>query len=166
MDPVRRRSARVLVIDGADRVLLMRGGDPARPQHVIWHAPGGGVDHDEDDVSAARRELREETGLTLAEPDALVGPVWFRRLLFSFDGVAYDQDEVFYVVHVDSHEVDTTGHTDLERRSLTGHRWWTLPELRECADLVAPPDIADRLDELVRLGPPSDPVWVEGAVLP
>ena len=163
MDPVRRRSARVLVIDSDDRLLLLRGGDPARPQHVIWHAPGGGVDPGEDDRSAARRELFEETGLAL---DAVGDPVWLRDVLFTFDGVRYDQHEVYYCVRVDAHAVDDSGHTELERRYLTGHQWWSVDELRQCSDLLAPPDLADRFADLLQQGSPAEPVWVLGAVLP
>ncbi len=163
MEPVRRRSARVLVLDADDRLLLLRGGDPARPQYVIWHAPGGGVDDGEDDATAARRELREETGLSV---DAVGDPVWLRSLVFSFDGVLYDQDEVFYCVRVDGHEVDDSGHTELERRYLSGHHWFCLDELRTCPDLLAPPDLVERLTELLSDGPPSLPVQVQGAVLP
>jgi 8-oxo-dGTP pyrophosphatase MutT (NUDIX family) len=163
MAPIRRRSARVLVIDSRERVLLLRGGDPARPQHVIWHAPGGGVEPGESDEQAAIRELHEEVGLTI---DRLGAVVWTRRLLFSFDNVEYDQDEVFFVHGVDHHQVDTTGHSDLERRYLSGSRWFTVGEIRTSADLVAPPDLADRLHELLLHGPPLEPVRVLGAVLP
>ena len=30
----------------------------------VWHLPGGGVDYDEDVVTAARREVFEETGIS------------------------------------------------------------------------------------------------------
>jgi 8-oxo-dGTP pyrophosphatase MutT (NUDIX family) len=166
VEPLRRHAARVIVIDAQDRVLMLRGGDPARPHKVIWHTPGGGVEDGEDEVLAARRELFEETGLAA---DHVVGPVWVRRLQFSFDNVPYDQSETFYVTRVDSHEVDTSGHTDLERRYLSGHRWWSVAELRGTDELLAPPDMADRLDDLLsgRVPyQPAAPVVVGGAVLP
>jgi len=163
MPPVRRCSARVLVIDAQQRVLLLRGADPARPQWSIWHPPGGGIDPGETPEQAAQRELMEEVGLRPGE----LGPVvWTRRLVFSFDGTEYDQDEVYFVRYVERHEVDTRGHTALERRYLTGHRWFGIDDIRETADLVAPPDLADRLFELLRDGPPLTPVQVAGAVLP
>lgn len=87
MAPVRRRAARVLVIDARERLLLVRGGDPARPQHPIWHTPGGGVEPGERDEVAARRELVEEIGL---QPSAMGPHVWNRSARFSFDGCLYD----------------------------------------------------------------------------
>ncbi|NIR35082.1 MAG: NUDIX domain-containing protein, partial [Actinobacteria bacterium] len=43
-----RRAGRALVVDGADRVLLIRGEDPADPSRGgFWFPPGGGVEADE-----------------------------------------------------------------------------------------------------------------------
>jgi 8-oxo-dGTP pyrophosphatase MutT (NUDIX family) len=80
------------------RMLLFRGHDPQRPEHPFWHTPGGGVEAGEDDRTAARRELAEETGL-LADPGPLL---WLRQLDFSFDGVQIEQDEVFFLVEVEA----------------------------------------------------------------
>ena len=165
---VRRRAARVVAVSPQGRVLLFEGGDPDRPHVRIWHTPGGGVDEGEDDRSAAVREYREETGV-----DIEVGPhIWDRELRFGFNGRVYDQVEVFFLARVDEeHDADTSGHNELERQYLGEPRWFTVDELRalptdDGSVLVAPPDIADRLEELLRDGPPPSPVMVEGVVLP
>ena len=163
-----RRSARVLAVSPRGRVLLLAGGDPDRPHVRIWHAPGGGVEAGEDDRAAASREYVEETGHRVE-----IGPhVWDRRLTFGFNGARYDQTEVYFLAAVaGEHPVSSAGHNELEQLYLTGHGWFSVDELRALptADgsvLVAPPDIADRLDDLVRNGPPASPVRVLGAVLP
>ena len=165
---VRRRAARVVAVSPQGRVLLFEGGDPDRPHVRIWHTPGGGVDPGETDRDAAVREYREETGV-----DIEVGPhVWDRELRFGFNGALYDQVEVFLLAHVDhEHDVDTSGHNEIEQLYLGAHRWFSVDELRALptADgsvLVAPPDIADRLEDLLRDGPPASPIVVEGVVLP
>ena len=163
MSPVRRSSARVVVVDASDRVLLLRGGDPKRPGPAVWHTPGGGIDPGETAEHAALRELVEETGLALAAAGPLV---WTRRFQFSFDGVSYDQDEVFYYARVESHEVDDSQRTPLERRYLSGHRWFSVADLEAFEELVAPPDLAEQLQRLLRDGPPSVPVPVGPAVMP
>ena len=162
---VRRRAARVLALSPAGRVLLLRGGDPARPGTVVWHAPGGRVEPGESDAEAAVREFLEETGRRV-EP----GPhVWDRHLVYSFDHVLYDQDEVFFLVPVDDEfEPDFAGHSGLEAGYLSGFGWFSSEEVRVMSgrDLFAPPDLAAQLDLLVRDGAPTTPVRVGGAVLP
>jgi 8-oxo-dGTP pyrophosphatase MutT (NUDIX family) len=166
MAPVRRSSARVIVVDAADRVLLLRGGDPRRPGPAVWHTPGGGIDPGETSEHAAARELAEETGLELGSPDVLGPVVWTRRFEFSFDGVQYDQDEVFFLLRVQGHDVDDSRHTPLERRYLSGHRWFSVADLAGFDELVAPPDLGEQLAALLRDGVPAEPVEVGPAVLP
>lgn len=53
---------RVLVLDEADRVLLIRHSYGSQR----WMLPGGGLKRGEDVALAAQREVREEVGVTLA----------------------------------------------------------------------------------------------------
>jgi ADP-ribose pyrophosphatase YjhB (NUDIX family) len=165
---VQRRAARVVAVSPQGRVLLLEGGDPDRPHVRIWHTPGGGVEAGEDDRAAAAREYAEETGV-----EVVVGPhVWDRRLVFGFNGTTYDQVELFFLAEVPGeHPVSSAGHNEIEQLYLTASRWFTVDDLRAlpAADgsvLVAPPDLADRLEDLLRDGPPPAPVEVAGVVLP
>jgi ADP-ribose pyrophosphatase YjhB (NUDIX family) len=62
----------VLLLDAEDRMLLLRyaGGEPGAG---LWGLPGGMLDHGEDPAGAARRELREETGIVLEEDPRFIG---------------------------------------------------------------------------------------------
>jgi 8-oxo-dGTP pyrophosphatase MutT (NUDIX family) len=139
-----RRAARVLVLDAADRVLLLRGFDPARPDHRYWFTVGGGLDPGETAAEAAARELFEETGLRAAPAD-FGEPVWRDRTEFPLDGVWYRQEQEFFVIRVDPFDVDFAGFNDLERRSVDAYRWWTLAELRATPERYYPPDLPDVL---------------------
>ena len=142
---VNRRAARVLLLDGHDRVLLFRGLDPAAPEAGTWWITvGGGVHPGESLVDAAVRELYEETGLRCTAAD-LGEPLHEEVSPFSFGGRAIVQSNTFFVLRVDAHEVDTVGFNDLENRSILEHRWWSLADLRATSDSVYPRCLLDLL---------------------
>lgn len=156
--PVLRPTARVLLTDAADRVLLMH----ARPAdgEMFWFPPGGGIEAGESPHEAAVRELVEETGWV--EP--AVGPViGHRRVVVTWsDGVTYDCRETWFWARVEALDVDDAGWTEDERRDMDGFRWWTLPELHATDERLAPADLADRVARLLRDGPPTPP-WELGS---
>ena len=140
---IHRVAARVILIDPAGRTLLFLGGDPHRPQDgTWWFTPGGGVDEGETLDQAARREVLEETGISLR---TLGDPVFCRRIEFTFESARYDQTEHFFVARVDAHPLDDSGWTDVERRSIFERRWWSLAELRSTRQTVHPDNLADLL---------------------
>ncbi|MFC5721138.1 NUDIX hydrolase [Streptomyces gamaensis] len=153
-----RRAARVVLLDPDDRVLLLYGHDPDDPASTWWFTPGGGIEGDESGEEAARRELAEETGIT----DAELGPLlWRRRCSFPFDGRRWEQEEDFYLARTRQRGVWTGGSTDLERRSVTGLRWWTCAELFTSRETVYPTSLAGLLRRLLDEGPPRTPVLLE-----
>ena len=137
----------MIVIDPAGRTLLFRGSDPYRPEAgTWWFTPGGGLQTGETVHEAARRELREETGLLV---DVVGTPVHVRRTRFEFEGSTYDQEEHFFVAAVDVPRLDDSGWTDVERRVIVEHRWWTLGELRTTSQTVYPEELPGLLTELL-----------------
>ena len=144
-----RRAAKVLLVDERDRVLLFSGIDRTRPETAPWwFAVGGELESGEDPVSAAVRELFEETGLRINDP----GPaIMTRRFAFAFEGSAYDQEETYFLVRTGQFEPIAAGWSETERATMTGHRWWSIDELRTTEETVYPEGLADLLQEL--LGP-------------
>ena len=144
---VARRAARVLVLDEAGRVLLLRGYDPAKPADRYWFTVGGGLAEGETAEQAAARELFEETGLRRS-PHDFGSPVHADVTSFSFDGVDYRQEQAFFLIRVPEFEVDRSGWDETERRSMDDHRWWSAAELVATTERYYPPGLPDLLREV------------------
>ncbi len=145
MGTVDRNAARVVLVDGRDRVLLLKWAHATAPERGHWWiTPGGGLDPDESYLNGATRELFEETGLRLT-PDVLQGPIFERDTDTEIDGTRYFQHEVFFLARVDAHEVDTVGFTDLELVSITEHRWWSRHELATTTERISPATLLELL---------------------
>ncbi|MEV6631491.1 NUDIX domain-containing protein [Actinoplanes sp. NPDC051470] len=149
-----RRSARVLLVDGHDRLLLLGN----RFSHgEVWLTPGGGKGRFEPLAKAAARELFEEVGLTVDRRD-LGAPVAFTSGYadLSFAKGTFRDD--FFFHRVDHHDIDTSRMEDLERGFHTGHRWWSLPELRSATETIYPFGLPPLLTDLLAGRRPTTPV--------
>lgn len=138
-----RPTVRVLVVDAAQRVLLLRS------RAGFWFPPGGGIEPGETAEQAACRELVEELGLRV-DGAALGSCVWTRRHVLA----SFDLRERWYLlrVGVDGEDVmlDHSGWTPLERDTLEEVRWWTPGELAAAAsDVLTPRALATLLPPLL-----------------
>ena len=155
--PIDRPAARLLVIDSADRVLLMcwENALVRSPTGRVWITPGGGVDAGETYEQAAIRELREETGL---EGVPLGQCVWTREHTFQFGSVMLRQLERFYVVRTDGVPLTRDGWTDDEQRSIAEMRWWTADEIAASDEWFAPRNLATLLPPILTGHCPPEPI--------
>jgi 8-oxo-dGTP pyrophosphatase MutT (NUDIX family) len=142
---IERRAARVLVVDAAGRVLMLRGHDPADPDRRYWFTVGGGLVPGESVSEAAVRELAEETGLRIAD----VGePVWNDVTEFPFDGLRYRQEQSWFLVRVPVWEVDRSGFDDIERATVDTVAWWSPTDFPAATEPYYPPDLPALLRRL------------------
>lgn len=153
--PRLREAGRVVLLDGRDRVLLLKGTEPRRPQQSWWITPGGGLAPGESHRDGAARETTEETGYVV---ELATHPCLEREVEFPFDGAWYRQHELFYPARlekpgaVDAAAPLATAWTDMERRTLLDVRWWTLAQLRGSEEVVYPVDLAELVERLLREG--------------
>jgi 8-oxo-dGTP pyrophosphatase MutT (NUDIX family) len=149
-----REAARALVLDPADRVLLVRFVNPDTGEH-FWTTPGGGIDAGESVPAAIRRELREETGLE----DPEIGPViWTRREMFPWAGKTLDQREQVVLVRTPAFEPrPSLGAERLAAEDVHEVRWWTLAEVERSDAVFYPTRLARFLRQLLETGPPDEP---------
>lgn len=149
--PLEREAARVLLLDPADRVLLIAH-VPAAGRRV-WTAPGGGLRPGEDHEAAARRELAEELGLAVE-----LGPwIWSRRETFAYRGVWIDQAERWYLARSDGLEAAAA---PLNDPGTTVARWWRLAELATTSEDLAPRELHRHVTALLAGGPPPAPIRI------
>jgi 8-oxo-dGTP pyrophosphatase MutT (NUDIX family) len=148
-----RQAVRVLLLDEADRVLLVRFWDDDRSW---WCTPGGGIEPGETDEAAAQREIREELG---HDPVGLGPCIWTRRHIGIFRGRPFDQSERIYLGRVAAFEPRPSLEA-LREHALADIRWWTLDELADSTEEFAPRRLPALARAVVSIGPPESPVDV------
>lgn len=136
----KRPSARLLVLDHQERVLLFRFRFDTGPLAgtAYWATPGGGLDEGESFAEAARRELAEETGI-----DADVGEaIAVRHTRFSLStGEMVDAEEHYFLVRTDG-EIDISRNPDpVERAFISEAKWWARDEIAASAEAIFPENI-------------------------
>jgi G:T/U-mismatch repair DNA glycosylase/ADP-ribose pyrophosphatase YjhB (NUDIX family) len=149
-----RDAVRALVLDPADRILLVRFQDA---RATWWAAPGGGLEPGETDEHALQRELAEECGLHEYE----LGPqVWTREHWFNGPILYAGQAERYYLVRTPAFEpVPELTTEQLAAEGVVELRWWSPAELAATDALFAPRRLPELLRQLTA-DVPSGPIDV------
>lgn len=144
-----------MLLDPEDRVLLLRGSDPADPGlGEWWELPGGGLEPGESSEEAALRELWEEAGLRAG---TVSGPVWRHHATFEWAGLRFDQDELVHLARGEGGEVRPAGLGHLEALAMQGGAWWAIEELAGL-DRIIPPWLPEQLPAVLAAGLPEEPI--------
>jgi TDG/mug DNA glycosylase family protein len=150
-----RRAVRALLLDPADRVLLV---EFRWPDKTVWAPPGGGIEPDETPEEAITRELAEECGLRAFD----LGPcIWTRSHWAATMPGWGGQSEQIYLVRTEAFEPAPEWSAEqLAGEGIHGQRWWAPEELEAPGRIFAPRRLPELLRDLVQDGPPPQPVDV------
>jgi len=140
----KRPTARVVLVEGAGRVLLMKGRLPSDPDApAVWFTLGGGIEDGETARDAAAREVAEETGF---------GDVAIGAVVFQTEHIRHDRkgrpvliQETWFLAHSSGGNPSRAGWQPLEHAYVDDIRWWTLEDLAICGEPTFPPDLKVKL---------------------
>ncbi len=147
-----RRSAKAMLLDAEDRVLLLHLHDPVEAAlGRWWELPGGGLEPGESPEQAVAREVAEETGFAV-DPAAVSPARWHRRATFRWLGRRRWQEETVHVARLAPGTVAGVHcRTDDETAAVLGQRWWSLAEVAASEEVFYPGRLAE-LGALVLAG--------------
>jgi ADP-ribose pyrophosphatase YjhB (NUDIX family) len=149
-----RAAARVIALDGTQRVLLLRYDENGG----FWATPGGSLDSGEDHIAAVRRELREELGIDEGRVE-LGAQLAERGKDHKVGGRDVRQVERYYLAHLAAADIDPARATQPD--SIRARRWWTLDELRSTRETVYPAGLSDLIAGILTAGVPERPVILQ-----
>ncbi len=161
MTPI--ESARALLIDPHDRVLLLKLASgrialgPNASERTFWLTPGGTLHPGESFDAALLREIFEETGLRLQHPGHWI---WTSPKRIERDGEPVDTLARVYIQRVAAFAPVPAALTPEERSVFRELRWWSLDEIAASGETFVPRHLAALLQPLLAGAWSPEPITI------
>ena len=154
-----RNVARVILIDQAKNVLLVKYEDilPMDPHRegpfTYWVPPGGKLEAGEDFPSAAKRELMEESGLSVE-----IGPwIWERKLGLRFLDQLVLQKERYFLANIAIREPPVANQSS---EDILEVRWWSSEDILNSDSVFFPDGLAVLVMPVINGVIPAEPLHI------
>ncbi|MGL4440556.1 MAG: NUDIX hydrolase [Bosea sp. (in: a-proteobacteria)] len=158
---VTRHTSRLIILDPADRLLLIQYRATERQSVVhpglkdFWFTPGGGIEPGESAEEAALREMDEEVGLSGLP---LLGEVARRDALNDLFTRAAFCHERYFLVRASSAAFDTARLAETDQDEVLDVRWWELDAFKASSEVLIPGGVLALVGQLILQGIPPEPV--------
>lgn len=156
-----RRSVRVILVDQRQRILLIRVEDSlVSDPEASWLmggfrvTPGGELKAGETPLSAARREVQEETGIVRMDVGPVIGSGQ-QTLIWGGEDTALTETFVAAYLEGAADELATDRWTEHERSSIAEMRWWPLADLAVTDEIILPRELPNLAALVVKRSFPS-----------
>ena len=163
---LQHNSVRILLLHQNQELLLMCAEDPTtgtiegKTHPRFWFTIGGKIEEGEDILTAATRELWEETGLQSHEVH--FGPVvWYGRFPMILNGNPTDMQQQFIIAHTTNRQVQLQAPTAIEKKVIKKLAWFTLEDIIQEEDIIFPIILPEILPTILEKNYPDKPIWVD-----
>jgi ADP-ribose pyrophosphatase YjhB (NUDIX family) len=151
--------ARVVLLDQAKNILLVKYEDtlPMDPERegpfTYWVPPGGELEAGEDYASAAKRELMEESGLSIE-----IGPwIWEREQMLRVRDQLVLQKERFFLAKIGNSEPPVANQSS---EDILEVRWWSVNDLLDSDSVFFPDGFISLVAPIITGEIPSEPIQI------
>lgn len=161
-----RKSVKVILLNDKNEIAMLFSRDnkicskDGKFNGKFWYMVGGGIEPGEDVLTAAKREVFEETGIT--SDKVTFGPiVWYGEVDLTVNGEIVHFEQQFIIAHTKIIEFNTENFEEDERETVEKLAWRSLDEIKNSAEVVYPCVLAENLEKIIDGNIPSEPIWID-----